>query len=514
MWQEYMGKEKSIRPEQEKLQKEVSHWQTQLKEIQHQLSSLEKQDSRTEEFNKLQKQYQDALDSKNKLHEKEMMLKNKIELAKRVSVMDTTPMPVDEIVKYLESIEKDVSGIKEVSGIPKIVKRLLQLISDLRNPSKHQQRETDTKELVSGLEEISNKLQAAQKEISQHAQEISDFNKKQDQQKGKFFELQKSFQEKQTHYHQSSQKYSDVKIELTKIETHREDLEREIKDELHDIEWLKNFRFEGQRNKEFLASEIQRLKHQLELIGGIDPEIVEEYEKTKERYDFLDTQSQDLNASMNSLKKVVNDLDETIQKQFDLSFKNINKDFQKYFKVLFSGGRSELVLLKDDSKDIEEEKKLEQAMEGVDAESDEETEEAKEDEEMKKMFKGKTGKVIRGIEISATPPGKKLKNIQMLSGGERALTSIALICAIISTNPSPFVVLDEVDAALDEANSERFAAILEELSEKTQFIVITHNRSTMHKANILYGVTMGDDGVSKLLSLKLEDAEKTLTRAG
>ena len=114
---------------------------------------------------------------------------------------------------------------------------------------------------------------------------------------------------------------------------------------------------------------------------------------------------------------------------------------------------------------------------------------------------------LAGIEIQATPPGKKISSISMLSGGERALTAIALICAIISSNPSPFVVLDEVDAALDEANSERLAKILDELSHKTQFIVITHNRAPMRRSSILYGVTMGDDGVSKLLSVKLEDVK-------
>jgi chromosome segregation ATPase len=114
---------------------------------------------------------------------------------------------------------------------------------------------------------------------------------------------------------------------------------------------------------------------------------------------------------------------------------------------------------------------------------------------------------LAGIEIQATPPGKKIKSIAMLSGGERALTAIALICAIISSNPSPFVVLDEVDASLDEANSERLAKILDELSHKTQFIVITHNRASMRKANVLYGITMGDDGVSKLLSVKLDEVK-------
>ncbi len=117
-------------------------------------------------------------------------------------------------------------------------------------------------------------------------------------------------------------------------------------------------------------------------------------------------------------------------------------------------------------------------------------------------------KILTGIDISINPPGKKIKNINVLSGGERTLTSIALICAILSYNPSPFVVLDEVEAALDEANPRRFAEIITELSSQSQFIIITHNRVTMHAADALYGVVMGNEGISKLLSVKLEEVPK------
>jgi chromosome segregation protein len=110
-----------------------------------------------------------------------------------------------------------------------------------------------------------------------------------------------------------------------------------------------------------------------------------------------------------------------------------------------------------------------------------------------------------GVEIQATPPGKRLKAIALLSGGERALVSIALICAIMATNPSPFVVLDEVDAALDESNSQKFAEIVSTLADRTQFVIVTHNRATMQRGHLLYGVSMGDDGVSQLLSVKLNE---------
>ncbi len=165
---------------------------------------------------------------------------------------------------------------------------------------------------------------------------------------------------------------------------------------------------------------------------------------------------------------------------------------------MFAGGNAKLALIKDTPPD------------SLPAPEESPTEEG-EKENLKSEIKNQNSKLLKpvivGIDIHATPPGKRLQSIGMLSGGERALTAIALICAFISNNPSPFVVLDEVDAALDEANSERFSRILDDLSGKTQFIAITHNRATMHRASTLYGVTMGDDGISKVLSVKLEDKE-------
>ncbi len=177
-----------------------------------------------------------------------------------------------------------------------------------------------------------------------------------------------------------------------------------------------------------------------------------------------------------------------MRQQFDQAFKNIAGYFETYFKQLFLGGKAQLELIKEIPLPTPEE--------------DESVVRATSEP----MPAPKRSYQYAGVEIKATPPGKKLSSLSMLSGGEKALVSIALICAIIANNPSPFVVLDEVDAALDEANSLRLAQILEDLSKKTQFMVITHNRATMERSHILYGVTMGDDGVSKVISLKLEDA--------
>ena len=251
-----------------------------------------------------------------------------------------------------------------------------------------------------------------------------------------------------------------------------------------------------------LKEKIVQLKRQLELIGGIDPEVEKEYNETKERFDFLHSQVSDFTDAVSSLEKIIKELDIVIKERFDKEFSVIEKNFSKYFKILFNGGNAKIFKVKEEIK----EKKSDNVEENENDNKKEDNLDLINIKKIKFLQKhNATG--LAGIEIQAVPPGKKIKTVTMLSGGERALTAIALICAIINSNPSPFVVLDEVDAALDEANSERLAKILDELSHRTQFIVITHNRASMRRANILYGVTMGDDGVSKLLSVKLDEAK-------
>ncbi|MBI3572761.1 MAG: hypothetical protein HY092_01005, partial [Candidatus Kerfeldbacteria bacterium] len=204
-----------------------------------------------------------------------------------------------------------------------------------------------------------------------------------------------------------------------------------------------------------LAEEIGHLQHQLQLIGGIDEQITEEYHSTNERWEFLNKQSEDLHAAITSLESAIAELDNVIKERFDQAFKRINNEFNTFFRTLFRGGRAELMLIKEvvplpgeeDEDDDEEREGPPPAREPVPNLIREGVSGGGRAHDAK--LKGE--KVVTGIDIKATPPGKKLQSIAMLSGGERALTSIALLCAIISNNPSPFVALDEVDAALDEA---------------------------------------------------------------
>jgi chromosome segregation protein len=256
------------------------------------------------------------------------------------------------------------------------------------------------------------------------------------------------------------------------------------------------------QNVDELRDKMIRVRHQLEMIGGIDPEVMKEHAEVDERFTFLSTQVGDLRSAIASTEKIVDELDNEIRSQSERAFKEINEHFQKYFKVLFGGGSCSLVKMSEEEVTVETKVALDRAMETVAEEHNKEEEESH--EEISKRVSSRKD-AVAGIDIQATPPGKKLKALNLLSGGERALTSIALLSAIMETNPSPFVVLDEVDAALDEANTVRFANILNELRIHTQFIVITHNRATMEKADTLYGVTMGDEGISSLLSVRLED---------
>lgn len=323
---------------------------------------------------------------------------------------------------------------------------------------------------------------------------LDDFNQAEEQKKQRLLELQTQARQIQTELNRVSNRVQAIEIELAKVQTKLESVRQEISHEVAATtqsaieDWTK----ETSQHDELLV-QIEQYKHQLELIGGIDAEIVQEHAATKERFDFLSTQAKDLHHTIIALEKIIDDLDATIKRQFDTSFKAINKNFTHYFTLLFGGGKAHLDML------VAEPVVEPTAPAVVTAQT------------YALGKRKKKQRVISGIDIIAHPPGKKLSTIQALSGGEKSLAAIALLCAIIAANTPPFVVLDEVEAALDETNSEKFAAIVKRLSQKTQFIIITHNRATMQQADILYGVTMQADGTSKILSVKLTEAERLLT---
>ena len=250
-----------------------------------------------------------------------------------------------------------------------------------------------------------------------------------------------------------------------------------------------NFDFsEPRSNQEERRRTIEKIKIRLEDTGGIGgADVLKEYTDATERDEFLAKELVDLEGSANSLTDLIKDLDERLSTEFKTGVEKINTQFKEYFSLMFNGGEAHLSVISEPKRKKKDTDDLLVSEEGGEV-----LEEVEESEE--------------GIDIDVVLPKKKVKGLMMLSGGERALTSIALLFAISQVNPPPFIILDETDAALDEANSKKYADMIENLSKYSQLIVITHNRETMSRAGVLYGVTMGMGGGSKLLSVAFEQA--------
>jgi chromosome segregation protein len=258
------------------------------------------------------------------------------------------------------------------------------------------------------------------------------------------------------------------------------------------IEFAHN-KVEGEINRSIQEEnrrKIERIKIKIEDAGsGSGNEVMKEYEETVERDAFLAKEIEDLDKSIKDCHILIQELKEKLDLEFKVGVEKINKQFQEFFALMFGGGGAFLSITMEHKKPKKNDESIE----------DEEEGEGEDEEENDIGFE-------RGIEINVNLPHKKVKDLHMLSGGERSLASIALLFAISQVNPPPFLVLDETDAALDEANSRKYGNMLENLSKYSELIVVTHNRETMSRAQVLYGVTMSGEGVSKLLSIHLEDA--------
>ncbi len=267
-----------------------------------------------------------------------------------------------------------------------------------------------------------------------------------------------------------SEKKHQCELEISKAETLLENMQQRMEEEYQlTYETALEFR-DPDYDISQAAVNIANLKRKITALGPVNPRAEEDYAALFERYSDMQTQKDDLDKGIVDLTTVLEDLKAEMQKKFDDGFNEINRNFTQIFKELFGGGRAEMQLDYTD------------CIDPLDA----------------------------GVEIIACPPGKKLAKISLLSGGERALTAIAILFAILKANPMPFCILDEIEAALDEANVDRFAKYLKKFSQDTQFIVITHRKPTMNQADSLFGVTMEEKGVSKIVSVKLSEVESRL----
>ncbi|MBR3209383.1 MAG: AAA family ATPase [Bacilli bacterium] len=312
-------------------------------------------------------------------------------------------------------------------------------------------------------EEIIEKYYSALKEKDEKTKELQSLLKEKDNLNNSLEEYEITYKKNGNLYNSKANEIKEIEILVNRQDVKLDNLLNTL-NENYSMTYEKakeNYKLEIDYNK--AKNEVNKLKKKLKELGDVNLTAPEEYETVSTRYEFLMKQINDLNEAENTLLSIISEMDKVMIKEFEESFKTINEHFKETFRELFGGGKAELKLT--DPNNILE----------------------------------------TGVEIIASPPGKKLSSISLLSGGEKTLTAISLLFAIIKSKPSPFCVLDEVEAALDEANVEIFGNYLLKLKEKSEFIIITHKKKTMEFADILYGITMQESGVSKLVSVKLEE---------
>jgi chromosome segregation protein len=360
-----------------------------------------------------------------------------------VSSFEESEMSIKEMT---ERIEEDIKNNEES------IRNKQEQLSNIKN---------DNEQLMNNINELKNKITQIKEDVENSGNKVEKLKEERIKSNEK---LEKTEKEIESLFKTiEGLKEQLVKIDVKKTKT-AQDIEDIINKMWEEYELTPNSceNYEKPANVAQTQKRVKEIREEIKKLGSINVDSIEEYKQLKERYDFMCEQRLDLEDAIAKLKKIINEMTQVMKEQFSEKFKIINKNFNEVFKELFGGGKAELILT--DEQNILE----------------------------------------CGIEIQAQPTGKKLQNMSLLSGGERALTAIALLFAILKINPSPFCVLDEIEAALDDVNVFRYADYLKKFTKETQFLVITHRKGTMEAADTVYGVTMEENGISKLLSMKLK----------
>jgi chromosome segregation protein len=399
-------------------------------------------------------------------------------------------------VSELEHLISDLESDSSISVV-EIIKKLKAYISDKKG-SPQTQISVDTSEFENTKKDLELQVVAVDAEIVSKEQEILNVENRIAETRALHLDRERAFYEAQ------AQK-SDIVSRKNILENTAHELQNRteaLRDEYAHAEQLVGSSVLDLKNKilddhvnidehglKNMHHEIERVKIRLEdMGGGGGGDVMQEFDETVTRDQFLEKEITDLVTAVSTLESTIKDLKEKLGSEFKQGITKINKEFETFFKLMFGGGDAKLEVV-----NIEKRKKKELDEEGNEIPNDDEDS----DEEKE-----------QGIDIDVSLPRKKVKDLEMLSGGERSLTSIALLFALSQVNPPPFLVLDETDAALDEANSQKYGDMIENLAKQTQLMVVTHNRETMSRADILYGVTLGSDDASTLLSIRFEEAVK------
>ena len=478
--QEYQDSITGILEISEKLEKELQESEINYATGKQKISSLE------EEMQKLKNRLQKLEDENQNIENlKKDAITKKEEIQKEITILNNQNEELTQIIteyadlnkddqKYIDNLNEDITNLKisvssfdeSESSIEEIKERINQEIEANKNTIKNKKEQIqeineENKNLENSIKEILEKIEQIKEEVKNSSSKIEELKQERKDKNEKL-----NYQETQI-----TEKFNiieELKSQLVKLEVKKNKTEEEIENIINKLweeyELTPNTvqDYKKPENIQNTKRKVNELRTQIKEMGSININSIEEYKNLKERYDFMSEQRLDLESTMSKLRKIVTDMTQLMKEQFKGKFKEINKNFGSVFSELFGGGKAEVRL--EDEKNILE----------------------------------------CGIEIIAQPPGKKLQNMLLLSGGEKALTAIALLFAILKINPAPFCVLDEIEAALDDVNVYRYAEYLKKFAKDTQFLVITHRKGTMEAADSVYGVTMEENGISKLLSMKLK----------
>ncbi len=413
-----------------------------------------------------------------------------------------------EVLKIMKSVEDFArNGLEnpDFFEAKKIFEKIISLAKDFsvkisgkENNSDSGESEKETEDFSKKKKEIQEAIGVIEKKEGDIIKKITELKNETEEGKQKIVESEKESYQAEAKLREFKSVLAQLNLEEDKIRLRADELKREEleivallgRDFLESLDAPSRPPLDGDEelsysDRENFLRKMERLKIRLESYGSSDGNILEEYAQTKQRDAGYEKELNDLATAEKSLREIMADLESKIKNDFFAGIEKINKEFQNFFIAVFGGGKAELVLTKIEKRKIKEDDLL--------TDISETEENAKEE---------------TGVEIFINHPKKRISSLEMLSGGERSLVAISLLFAVSQVNPPPFLILDETDAALDEANSRKYALMLKSLGERTQLIVITHNRETMRQADVIYGITMSSDGISRLLSIKFDETKE------
>lgn len=476
----------NFEPELKEIEENIYRKKEELKNLENDARLIEKK-SNNQGLNIIKVKKNELLNKHLNFQKELSRLEVKIEIFNKTNISKNF-FNNDELVGLIkeikESLEKSVE-ITDPKNIVEFVKKIILKISDFfGNPvsqktEKVEDWEKVQKELLEKINLIEGEIKIIEKEESEIMSGLEEFNKN-------FQKAFEAIENKKNEIREFEGRKQRIIFEKEKLSLKNRDLGEQLTQIGRNINDFINLNIDINDHYDFFETErkIMRLRGELANIGEIDQVLIKEAEEVEKHYNFLTVQIKDLEKASEDLKILIKNLKNKIHNEFLNAFHSINEKFNHFFKLMFKGGSAKMKIK-------EQEIKVKINEEGEDVVVNED--ENKEQEE----------KI--GIEIELDLPKKRITSLEMLSGGEKSLVSIAALFALVSVSPPPFLVLDEIDAALDEKNSKMFADLIKDFSGQTQFIIVTHNRAVMETANILYGITMNDDGTSKLLSLKLSE---------